>query len=56
MDYEAVDKAALKQALLNLNCCPRCRKDMKGAKYYDNVIFCDSCHESWFLQDNGVWK
>jgi hypothetical protein len=52
MDYEAVDKAALNNALLALHICPRprCgRAELLPVALCEDVWGCAQCHETWYL-------
>jgi len=52
MDYEAVDKAALRSALLGLHVCPngRCgRTDLQPVAFSEDTWGCASCRETWHL-------
>lgn len=54
MDYEAVDKAALYNALLALHVCPnkRCgRPDLQPVALSEDTWGCAQCHETWYLPD-----
>ena len=48
MDYEAIDRAALHNALLALDVCPRCRGDLQPVAYAVNTWGCTACRETWF--------
>lgn len=48
-DYEATDKAALRQALLNLHTCPECRDDLRPVALFDQVWWCERCRESFYI-------
>lgn len=50
MDYEAIDKAALHNALLQLHTCPRCRRDLQSVALCENVWGCKSCKETWHVE------
>lgn len=51
-EYEAVDKAALYDALLQLHQCPNrhCRRtDLKLVAYTKDVYGCPDCKETWHI-------
>lgn len=47
--WEALDKAALVQALLALRTCPRCRVDLQPVALTEDVYGCPRCGETWHL-------
>jgi hypothetical protein len=50
MDYEQIDKSALKEALLNLEVCPNCRADLHEVAYLIGVRGCKVCNETWYRE------
>lgn len=53
--FEAIDKAALHSALLNLKTCPNCRRDlMPVGPMLDEVWGCHHCRETWHLPKEGA--
>ena len=49
--FEALDKAALHNALLALKTCPRCRADLRPVALFEDVWGCKEGHtlETWYL-------
>lgn len=47
--YEALDKAALYDALLALKTCPNCRRDLRPVAYCADVWACVTCDETWHI-------
>ena len=47
--FEAMDKAALHNALLNLRTCPHCRNDLQPVALFEDVWGCRACDETWHL-------
>ena len=50
MDYEQIDKDALREALLNLETCPNCRGDILPVALLSGVRGCVPCGETWFRE------
>jgi len=51
--FEAMDKAALNEALLALKQCPRCRGDLLPVALFDAVWGCKPCKETWYLPEKA---
>ena len=47
--WEAIDKAALHNALLALHTCPRCRADLQPVAFCGDVWGCRDCRETWYV-------
>lgn len=47
--FEDIDKGALREALLALRTCPRCRGDLQPVALTEAVWGCPSCKETWHL-------
>lgn len=47
--YEAIDKAALQQALLALRTCPSCRGDLQPVARLVDVWGCPVCRETYHV-------
>lgn len=55
--FEAIDKAALHNALLDLKTCPRCYADLRPVAFFKDVWGCDSklhSFETWHIQKKGA--
>ncbi len=50
-EYEAMDKAALHNALLALHTCPTCRNDLQPVAFSADVWGCAECRETWHLPE-----
>ena len=49
MDYGREDKIALKNALLALHTCPRCRADLLPVALCEDVWGCRPCNATWYV-------
>lgn len=49
--FEALDKAALHNALLALHTCPHCRNDLLPVALVDHVFGCEQCRETWHIPE-----
>lgn len=49
--FEDIDRAALRDALLELRVCPNqaCRRYLKPVALLDEVWGCENCRETWHL-------
>ena len=47
--FEAIDRAALHNALLELHTCPRCRADLLPIAGCAHVYGCPDCRETWHI-------
>lgn len=51
MDYEAMDKAALHNALLALHTCPKCRRDIRPVWTGEPDMWaCVTCDKTWHVK------
>jgi hypothetical protein len=48
--YEAIDKAALYDALVALHTCPRCRADLQPVAFLEDTWGCAVCCETWYQE------
>lgn len=53
MDYEAMDKAALHNAQLDLHICPLCTTDLRPVAFFEDTWGCENCHETWWVPKCG---
>ena len=49
MDYEAMDKAALRNARLALHVCPFCASDLRPVAFCEDVWGCEPCRRTWHI-------
>jgi hypothetical protein len=47
--FEAMDKTALRRALIALHLCPNCRGNLAPVALCDSVEGCARCVETWHL-------
>ena len=51
--FEAIDKAALHNALLALKQCPHCRRNLQPVALFEDVYGCDG--KQWPHHDFETW-